>query len=262
MLTRRRVDPGGYPLVDEKGIEKPIYLPSGKCVSRRKPIINRNEPQCGVLMKLEKIQGLFNPSTEWDQDTDLINDSDDEQTRTVKVDVYPLGFLKTAGNIQATGIPHCFYPVIAKVNRSVRKDPNLPSSHSHSSTSSDQGSSDNDSDDDPMFLSNGPCPPHVGGAPVVRPIASQFYNFLAHHTATQAGAHDSQRGTVTAALAGGFAQGSVDKFAARQLRDYCGNALPADRFRHSISIDDCPTSLRAEFVYSVNVRALKDPSGR
>ena len=37
------------------------------------------------------------------------------------VQAYPLVFLRSFGNIQADGIPCCFYPELAKINQSVRK---------------------------------------------------------------------------------------------------------------------------------------------
>jgi len=46
---------------------------------------------------------------------------------------------------------------------------------------------------------------HAGGTLVVKLVACQFYNYIAHHTATHARQYYSQQGTVTVALAGAFA---------------------------------------------------------
>jgi hypothetical protein len=96
----------------------------------------------------------------------------------------------------------------------------------------------------------------------VKPVSSQFYNYLSHRVASRAGRHDSQQGSVTAAISGAFASSTKDKATALVKQDYCQDKLPSERFHGRItSVDDCPTSCRAELVYSIDVRALKDQSG-
>jgi len=108
-----------------------------------------------------------------------------------------------------------------------------------------------------------PPPPQIqGGQQVLKPVACQFYNYIAHRTATRAGKHDTQQGTVTAAIAGGFAETQEDRNRAKKFIKYCDTALPSHRFQKHIDIDDCPSSCRAELVYSVDVRALRHPTGR
>jgi hypothetical protein len=158
--------------------------------------------------------------------------------------------LRTAGNFQASSIPQCFFPTLARINQSVRKDPNHPPSDLE------------DSDDDHMSIDQDENPIHLGGIQAVKPVASQFYNYIAHRTATRAGRHYSQQGTVTATLAGAFASTNKDKKRASDLQDYCDLSLPSERFHQNISIEDCPASCRAELVYSIDVRALKHRSGR
>jgi len=175
-----------------------------------------------------------------------------EDSAFVQVDAYPLAFLRTAGNFQASSIPQCFLPTLARINQSVRQDPNRPHNNS------------DDSDDDYMVVDEDEDEneDELGRASVVKPVACQFYNYIAHRTATRAGRHYSQQGTVTAALAGGFASTSKDKKRASELQSYCDISLPSDRFHQNISIEDCPSSCRAELVYSVDVRAMKRKSGR
>jgi hypothetical protein len=73
--------------------------------------------------------------------------------------------------------------------------------------------------------------------------------------------YDAQQGTVTAAISGGFADSPKHKAIASRKQAYCETSLPSERFHAKTSIDDCPTYCRAEFVYSVDIRALKNPSG-
>jgi hypothetical protein len=120
---------------------------------------------------------------------------------------------------------------------------------------------DSDDSDDNMSLDVDQDRPQPGGAPVVRPIASQFYNYVAHHTAARAGRHDAQHGSITAALAGTFAETDRHKEIASDKQRYCDQALPSDRFHKQTSIRDRSPSCRAEFVYSVDVRALKTRTG-
>jgi len=166
------------------------------------------------------------------------------------VDIYPLAFLKTAGNLQANRVPHCFYPVIAKVNQEVCKNLNGIDSPSES-----------ESDDESMDVN--PCrSPPLGQAQVVKLVSCQFYNYITHSMATRSGKHDSQQGSVTAAIAGAFAQTSNNKKKAAEKQAYCSQALPSERFHQKIMHDDCPISCCTEFVYSVDVRGLKDQTGR
>lgn len=229
---------GTHPLTDEKGVEIHIFNSNGKRIPRRRALVD--PAPCGVLMNLENIHTLFHPDREYPLDDDDIYGADPLEQDTVKVDAYPLGFLRTSGNVQATGIPACFYKVLNEINRSVREDSNEP-------TSSDNGS-----------IPDAPPQRHI---PIVRPVSSQFYNYITHRVATRAGAHDAQQGTVTAALAGGFAQKDKDRDTASKKQRYCDIGLPSDRFRDKIQHEDCPTCCRAEIVYSVDVRSMREPCG-
>lgn len=205
-----------------------------------------DESPCGVLMDLKNIHTFFNPGDEFLSDDDDVVGSIPPESHSVKVDAYPLAFLRVAGNLQATGIPHCFYPILTEVNRSVRKDPNRFSPES----------------DDDSFVMDVDLDLTSACAQVVRPIAAQFYNLIAHRIATRAGKLDAQQGTVTAALSGKFAQTPKDRATAYRKQAYCAQALPSDRFHRRIHRSQCPTSCRAEYVYSVDVRSLRSQSGK
>ena len=241
-LRRRHVNLEGYPLLDTKGLEIPIFDSSGNRIPRRTALVFPDEPPCGVLMNLKDIQSLFNPGDQGYSEDELIEPTGAE-ANPVNIDAYPLGFLRVAGNVQATGVPHCFYPIITEINRAVRRTQN-------------RSSPESDEDTFAMDLDT-PC----FGAQVVTAVSSQFYNYIAHRIATRAGRLDSQQGSVTAALSGAFSQTTKDRATAYTKQAYCDRALPSDRFHRKIHRPECPTSCRAEFVYSVDVRALRDQSG-
>jgi hypothetical protein len=191
----------------------------------------------------------------FNNDDDIVNDNNpsNQPSHYVNVDAYPICFLRSAGNIQASGVPNCFLPLLANINQSIRDNPNNPPHHIHNNLNSDDDSDMDDQD---------PIPPLQGGQEVLKPVASQFYNYIAHRTATRSGKHLAAQGTVTAAIAGAFAQTPKDRRKAKELLDYCETALPSDRFKNLIDIHDCPSSCRAELVYSIDIRALRRPTGR
>ncbi|KAH9018519.1 hypothetical protein EDB84DRAFT_1566372 [Lactarius hengduanensis] len=212
---RRRVDVDDIPLLDPRGHEIPIFDSEGEAIRRRDPVKDSEDPPCGVLMNLENIHALFNPNREYPLDSeDSSTDYDHLDPQFVHVDAYPLGFLRVAGNVQAKGIPQCFYPVLTKINQSTRKDLN-------ETTDGDSDAWHGDQEDISSYS--------MRRARVVRPVASQFYNYISHRVASRAGGFDAQQGTVTAALAGAFAQTVKDRATAHKKQDYCDDALPSER---------------------------------
>jgi hypothetical protein len=227
------------PLLDDEGREIPIYNSKGVQVPRRAPVQNPDQPPCGVLINLKSIQGLFNPDTSSVILDDATASSSQYEDPFVRVEGYPLGFLKTAGNVKATGIPHCFYPLLTNINKSVRRN--------HEAL---------EEDDDPE------APYLESTYRAVKPVSSQFYNYMAHRVASRAGRHDAQQGTVTAAISGAYASTDKDRKVAKEKQKLCKRALPSEMFRLRInSVGECPNSCRAELVYSVDVRALNLQSG-
>lgn len=243
-----------FPLLDDHGQEIPIFDHVGHKVPRRYPIVDEDAPPCGVLVNLSNIQTLFDPFTSsHDYDDSFTPSSDILDPCYVHIDAYPLAFLKSVGNVQANGVPSCFYPIITKINNSVRK---------HSPNHHRQWDDDDDDNNDLSALDHSLNDNHIiPSLQAVKPISSQFYNYITHRVATRAGKHDAQQGSVTAAIAGAFADSKKHKRIASEMQSYCNSGLPADRFHSKISLEDCPTSCRAEFVYSIDVRALKHPSG-
>lgn len=243
--NRQRVDIEKLPLHDENKKEIHVFDSEGMRINRTEADENTAEP-CGVMMDLENIQALFSPGAP----TLLYDGSDDDyatpEALPTKVEVYPLGFLRTVGNLQATGPPHCLHPTLKKINKSVCEPPKRRSRGSDSSFLPEE--EDNTSG--------------RGTAQAVKATASQFYNLVAHRAASRAGRMDSQQGLVTAALSGGFARTAKDKRTALNKKTACDAALPSERFHNRIHLPECPKSCRAEVVYTVDVRKLKEKSGR
>jgi hypothetical protein len=244
-------------LLDDEGQEIPIYDENSVQIPRRLVVEDTAKPPCGVLVDLKKIQGLFNPdiSATIPDDSEIISNHCYEDP-TIRVEAYPLAFLKTAGNIKASGVPHCFYPLLTEINNSVRIDP-------------EDLNPDIEEDGDGEQNGQGRAAPKQTFAPhleptyrAVKPVSSQFYNYMTHRVASRAGRHDSQQASVTAAISGGYANNASDQKKAEDKQKYCNNGLPSERFHNRINtVRHCPRSCRAELVYSVDVRALQDPRG-
>jgi hypothetical protein len=243
--------------LDDEGREIPIYNSDGDRIRRREVGPNEGVPPCGVLVNLENIQALFDPytSTDHDGEDSSTHSSELEDAYAPKVDAYPLAFLRTVGNLQANGIPPCFYPLVTEINREVGKRQESQEEPDGSWWAEDGRNSSEDRED-------GRRSEQVPTLRAVKPVSSQFYNYMMHRVATRAGRYDAQQGTVTAAISGGFAKTERHRDIAFDKRTHCNGGLPSDRFHTRFSLEDCPTSCRAEFVYSVDVRALKEPSGR
>jgi hypothetical protein len=255
-----------YPLLDEHDQEIFIYNSQGIRIPRRAIMHDPSQPECGVLMNLRSAQGLFNPEIPPSLHADDYQPGPHNIDPYVRIEVYPLAFLKSAGNLKASGIPHSFYPLLTDINKSVRKnhparhsslDPSLsPQHHTNTDPQDDDQFLDNDSHDDPNLASI---------YQPIKPVSSQFYNYSTHRVASRSGRHDSQQAAITAAISGAYASTDKDKTTARKKQRHCTKSLPADRFHRRLhknhDIHDCPSSCRAELVYSIDVRALKDPSG-
>jgi len=111
-----------HPLFNNEELEIPVYNSAGQGIPRHKALFNPDEPNCGILMDLSNIQALFTLQIHHN-DLDGSFDLPDEAKYTTHVNVYPLTFLKSYGNLQATGIPYCFYKCISKINCSIHRLP-------------------------------------------------------------------------------------------------------------------------------------------
>jgi hypothetical protein len=258
-----------FPLLDDRGQEIPIYDSNGARIRRRDVGENEGVPPCGVLVNLATVQALFDPYTSSNHDPENSStvSSELDDAYAPKVDVYPLGFLRTVGNLQANGIPPCFYPLVTEINQTVGKQRRQP--ESDRSWWDDEPTllpedPEDEEEEEEEEEADGSRRERVRSPTVraVKPVSCQFYNYMMHRVATRAGQYDSQQGTVTAAVSGAFATTDRHRDVAFDKQTHCDRGLPSERFHSRFSLEDCPTSCRAEFVYSVDVRALDDPSGR
>jgi hypothetical protein len=173
--TSRKVALSKFPLLDDEGNEIPVYNSHGVRVSRREVEVDDDEPSCGVLMNLSNIQGMFNPNDlptvrDSHDDDDSDSESSSSSEHWVRVEAYPLAFLKSVGNVKATGVPHCFYPFLTSINKSVRRNHNFD-------PTLDDATADN-TDDYPGGHDDPSRP--LSTYQAVKPISSQFYNYLSH----------------------------------------------------------------------------------
>ena len=76
--------------------------------------------------------------------------------------------------------------------------------------------------------------------PIVIGLSSQIYNKVTHWASHHAGAHDVQKGYITAALAGAWATTPAAKVKAEKMSWYCCTLLPHQYFKHKIDNDNCP----------------------
>lgn len=184
------------PLLNDDGSEKPIYTEHGYRIQRRFGTRSRNTRPHGVLMDLRHLDQLFL--------------SDDSFANSTSFNVYPQAGLVTAGHFQADGLMSAFNPLLRKLN-------------SHLQLNADP-------DDDDIFSAQDSLPPPIIG------LGCQGYNAVMHATRGRcAQHHDAQRGLVTGALAGAWANTIALKQKAKNLIHQCNLRLPHVEFRHKIS---------------------------
>src|SRR6266567_3872510 len=93
----------------------------------------------------------------------------------------------------------------------------------------------------------------------IKPVSTQFYNYITHHVMTCAGKHNSQQGIVTTAISGAFANTQKHKTTTFKKQSHCNQGLPLKQFHDKISLEDCPISLCAEFIYLIDIHnTIKD----
>jgi hypothetical protein len=218
----------------EDGREIRLYTSDGRKVHRRDAFTDPDEKECGILIDLRSVGNLY---IHRDDDSDF-----QEEPATI-VSAYPQAYLRSYGHIQASGVMWPFHKILEEIQANIGK-----AVHGHNSDEDSEDSySDVESDID---------------SPRMKPvygIGSQGYNELSHRVAPRAGAHDIQKGMITAALAGSYAlphDGVGQRSAIRHFDD-CARMLPIDRFKAKISHADCPRALRMEQIYYVDIFALK-----
>jgi hypothetical protein len=245
-LTRQNLE--DLPLQDTDRNPIPIFDKDGYHLQRRLALFKDGSHPYGVLMKSDKLQDLFRP---------LINTNDDNElpipgpTTPTPFTFYPQAGLRSVGHIQANGlITHC-YPLIAQIDRALRHR-----DHCQRSVTPFGDSDDSDGLPDNAYE----------GMTVISGISSQCYNAVVHNTRGRtAQHHDAQVGLVTSALAGAWASpNTAASRTATKILENCTRKLPHDAFADKIKNPAIQRDLRLENVYCINLDALpkRDRNGR
>jgi hypothetical protein len=174
-----------------------------------------------------------------DVDDDLYDDDEDISQRykhkenKVSLSVYPQAFLHDYGHIQAKGSLQLILPTIQRINSDLI----------------DNG----DGDYDDLF----DAPRNTS---MVTAISTQMYNEFMHRAATQAGALDVVRGRISGALSAPSVSRATpnNRRMADALQRYCDLGLPHKRFADRMQIPDCPTALRVESVYIIDMNCIPE----
>jgi hypothetical protein len=225
------------PLLDEHGYENRIYDVNGRKIARRKASIAECTLPCAILVNLRTVTALFQSDDDMSIDEDPPSD-DEEPTSSkshqnkISLSVYPQAFLHDYGHIQAKGPLQLMQPTSQKIN------------------SQFPPSDDLDSDDI-----------NIAHVPLVTGISTQMYNDWFHRAATQAGNLDVVRGRISAALAAPLPNANTstkNRKTAEVLKKYCNLALPYARFADRTHVANCPTALRVESVYIIDMRCIPE----
>ena len=222
------------PLHDENGHENRIYDVNGRKIARRNALISDLTLPYGLLVNLRTVTSLFE-SDDMDVDDDLYNDDEEifqrykHKENKVSLSVYPQAFLHDYGHIQAKGSLQLILPTIQRIN-------------------SDLIDNHDDSFDEPRNTS------------MVTAISTQMYNEFMHRAATQAGALDVVRGRISGALSAPPVSRATprNQRMADTLQRYCELGLPHKRFAQRMQIPDCPTALRVESVYIIDMNCIPE----
>jgi hypothetical protein len=228
-------------LLDENGKENKIYEENGRKICRRGASIEGNSGTCGVLVNLRSISSLFTAEDHVDfNDSDIDNDDSDSghppppQRCSTPLSLYPQAFLRDYGHIQAQGIVNIVNGALNKINNDLQRN--------HVRIN-DQSS---DIVEEARF----------NVEPVVVGVSSQMYNAVQHRASTNAGTLDVQQGRISATLAGASATSHKNKRTAEQHLRYCRTKLPHNRFKERVRHEECPTSLRVENVFSIDMTQI------
>jgi hypothetical protein len=234
---------------DEHNHEIRIYDINGRKVARRSASIANSTKPCGILVNLRTITSIFQSHDDMEIDNDLYEGEDNPSAlnsnqNKVSLSVYPQAFLRDYGHIQAKGPMQLMQPTIQRIN-------------SNFAESFDDDEDDIFDDYDRSHTST----------PLITAISTQMYNEFMHRAATQAGALDVVRGRMSSALAAAPPSSRVtasNRRMADVLKRYCNLSLPHERFAERREVPDCPTSLRVESVYIIDMRCIREDqrSGR
>ena len=225
------------PLFDEQDTEIRIYDSDGRKIARRSARIS--DLSYGHLVNLRTVTALFQSNDEMDIDDDLYEEDENttqlSKQNKVSLSIYPQAFLHDYGHIQAKGPFYLMQPTIERVN-------------SHFQQLFDEMDDDHKNN----------LAPNTN---LITAISTQMYNEFMHRAATQAGALDVVRGRMSSTLAAPPNKRATQNNSRMGdvLKRYCNLALPHTRFVERTQVPNCPTALRVESVYNIDLKCIPEP---
>lgn len=227
---RNEIDLENHPLLDEAGLEVPVYDDDGYRIPRRNALVDEGVSDTGMLFKLKDLHELFHHN---DEDIDIEEDTDQPVTPHY---LYPMACLKDVGQFQAHGLFTCFRPHLNRINQALLRWDNA-----------NEEMGDEDEIESTLFR---------GSRPLIRGIASQGYNMAVHRTRGEGRYHDAQMGMMTSAFIGSHVRTAMHKHKAKVFRRRCEDSLPFDRYHDKITDSHFDQSLRVENVYTIDIYRL------
>ncbi|KAI0323771.1 hypothetical protein GY45DRAFT_1376073 [Cubamyces sp. BRFM 1775] len=222
-----------YDLLDADGVEIPIFNAEGRRIPRRLAIFDEPYTPCGILQDLSKVPSLFETGS-GDIDATTFEIETSESGRAILAEevqvaglicphdtptyyLYPLFYSQNVGQWQASGIIAPLSSHVTKLNHDIAQ-------HDHH-------------------------------ASAVVPVKSQCYNTLSHYTRESARDHIAQRGILTGAAGGSWADDNKTTNTATYLRGTCDQRDPHEHLADQVSRAD-DTHLRLENVYLFHMQRM------
>lgn len=243
--TRRRINLRRYPMENDFDVRLKAYDEEGFRIIRERIVSHR---KTGSLLNLTQAHTLF--QTEPDDFGHVRND--------VKYTVYPLGFTRDLGNVQADGVITAFARRMNVVDAKLRQIPRRRQRLL-------DGADDEEDDDDDEVRQEGDDVPHVIDLdgpiravppPLLHAVGSQIYNAISHRVRDAAKFHEVQLGLITSSLSGTTATSVPSKRRWQKTLDRCRGDLPHVRFSQKVAGPGQPQCMRFENTYRLDVQSL------
>lgn len=269
-------DLSDHPRVDADGREIPIYDEDGFIVPRRNALAYDGDPDSSVLIDLPEFMEQFTSPSHTTEDrfidrklAGLRSECFGPSRNPTDVWTYPLGLLKTFGNVQATNGFPAFVARIRALCYKVQKHRRQGRANQAADTDDDDDGDYNDDEEEDEDEENSRSRAHPVGdgkdVLAIEVVSMQGYNVISHRVREAARYHEAQLGLNGGAAAGTHATSAKAKRAAQRTAAKNKRDLPHERFRNVINDpSSTPRDLRLETVFVVNLDGLReaDRNGR
>lgn len=238
-----------YPMTDANGYEKLVYGETGYHVERRMPQTHTLHPESSILINLPEFETIFttgqgtvpNEHAITAITSQLAEECHPTVRRKKRVTLYPLGLMKTVGNVQANAAFPPFADRLECLNAKLVGD---------------QDASDEEEDEEH---------PKQRRVFPLEAVSMQGYNVISHRVRPSAAFHEAQLGLCGGAAAGTYAMTPRGKGTAQRLALLNEDTLPHDRFQHLVANqNNTPRDVRLETILVLNIDGLRprDRRGR